>query len=526
MNTPFAKNDTEIQVGQLKDFLGETIALLGIEHVLTDQLRIVEKTKNSLSYSKTVPAIIYPQNSQEVSTIVSLASEHGIKLYAISRGRNIGYGEISPPGDGQVVVSLERMSRIHEFDPQAGEVTLEPGVSQEQLCKFLFDQGDRWIADVTGAPPDSSIVGNALDGGFGHTALGNHREHILEAEAVLGNGNTLRTGRFPGLGPNLAPLLIQSNFGIVTSLRIPLLRKPETIVTFLIHFKSKESFISAIPLIQELRQLGVMQNLLHVANATRIFMSTHRFPPHLSREVVLSDADCQTMMKFSLIKSPLWAGVGALYGTKVQVNESIRILKSRLKGIGKIQTFSDRKFKLMRGVAKFVLWRSPKTLREMIGRIDSLESVHRLCQGIPTERPLEHIHWKVGKKSDLGLIWIGPVIKADEKSALQLIQILKPIFAEFKFEMPITMTFIDHAHLVCILNICFDKSSAEEAERAHRAYKAIDLTLSANNVERYRKGILFQQSGIPEGRLETIRRLKLALDPEGIIAPGRYGICS
>lgn len=508
----------------LKRFLDSAVGILGPSNIVSDQEQIQLKTQNSLAIDRAVPAILYPNKASQIVSLVKLASDCDIEIYAVSRGRNIGYGETNPPRHGQVVISLEKMNQITSFDPHLGEVTLGPGVTQIQLADFLKSQGDEWIADVTGAPSDASLVGNTLDGGFGHTPLGNHREHILELEAVLGNGQILRTGRFPGLGPNLAGLFVQSNFGIVTSLRIPLLRKPERILTYLVNFKSEDDFTTSIPILLKLRQIGVIQNLMHVANATRIYMSTNHFPCHLSQETVLSDIDCRNLMKVPLLTPPLWAGVGGLYGSKSQVKESARLLKKALKGRGKVQFFSTNKVKWLRRFARLIFWRSPTTYSDVTSRLDSIDAIHGLCQGVPTDRPYEHIHWRGSTLSELGLVWISPVISASPTAAHQLIHVLAPVFSKFGFELPITMTFIDHAHLVCVLNLCFDKSSPKDVARAHQAYQMIEQTLIRHKIHQYRKGILSQESCIPNDRLATIRVLKSAMDPNGILAVGRYGI--
>lgn len=502
----------------------EAIAFLGPERIQTHANLIQDIIQSSLAVAKAVPAILYPKSVSEVQGIVQEAARYGVKLYPVSRGRNIGYGELSPAKNHQVVVSLERMNQIREFDPDRGVVTIEPGVSQIQLVEFLSQHGSGWIADVTGAPPDASIVGNALDGGFGHTPLGNHREHILDVEIVLGTGELLTTGTFPGLGPNLAPLFVQSNFGIVTAMQIPLLRRPDVVLTYTVQFPSTEMYLRAIPKIRELRSQGVIQSLLHIANATRVYMSTNSFPPNLPKSSVLSDEDCRRLMQIPLIKAPHWAGVGGLYGTRRQTNEAVRILKRELGEFGRVQIFSDFKFGILRKVAKLALRNSSSILRSVMGSLDSLQAIHGLCQGIPTEKPSAHMRWKLDQDSKPGLIWISPVVDANSNAPQKLLQILHPIFSKFSYELPITMTFIDPRHLVCIVNICFDRSDPSDTRRAHQAFRACERALAANHIRSYRKGILYQQFGIPKDRLKHIQLLKAALDPKGIIAPGRYGI--
>jgi 4-cresol dehydrogenase (hydroxylating) len=82
--------------------------------------------------------------------------------------------------------------------------------------------------DSTGAGPEASLVGNALDRGFGHTRYGDHFQTFCGLQIVLADGRVLETGfgHFPnararwvfryGIGPFVDGIFSQSNFGIVT----------------------------------------------------------------------------------------------------------------------------------------------------------------------------------------------------------------------------------------------------------------------------------------------------------------------
>ncbi len=510
----------------MEEFLKILREQVGEASVVTNANQLFQAGENSLAFTRKVPAILFPKSEVDVAVIVKLAMKMAVKLYPISRGRNIGYGDKTPVKKNLVVVSLERMTKVLDLDINAGAVTIEAGVSQEQLVNYLNLNAKEWIADVTGAPPDASLVGNYLDGGFGHTPLGNHRDHILSIRAVLGNGDIIETGKFPTMGPNLSSLFVQSNFGIVTSMKIPLLRRPPVIITYTLQFQDEQKYLAALPVLRELKQLGVISSLPHFANATRIFMSTNSFPKDQAKEIRFSDEECRERLKVPLIKSPLWAGVGGLYGSRVQVNDSIKILKSKLGNYGQVKIFNAVRFKILRWLSQIVFLNSPGSLLIAHSSLSSLEDIHSLCQGIPSHRPSEHIQWRTQNKSNMGLIWICPVIRCDQKEVEKLLRIIRPIFLKYKFELPVTMTLIDNIHLVCVLNISFDKSIKDERSRAQQAYRLLHLEFKKESIICYRKSIFFQGYGIPKNRLETIKKLKRTLDPQGIIAPGRYGIWS
>src|SRR3546814_14984584 len=86
------------------------------------------------------------------------------------------------------------MNRIREVDPALAYAVIEPGVTQGQLSEHLRAQGIALWPDCTGAGPDTSIVGNILDRGFGHTPYGNRAPYLSGLEHVLADRRVLHTG--------------------------------------------------------------------------------------------------------------------------------------------------------------------------------------------------------------------------------------------------------------------------------------------------------------------------------------------
>jgi FAD/FMN-containing dehydrogenase len=95
-----------------------------------DQETLRRETANTLGIKREIIGVAYPSDVQEVIEIVKMAHTHGVALYPISKGKNIGYGDKAPLSDNQLIVSLEKMDRIREFDEVQGHVILEPGVTQ------------------------------------------------------------------------------------------------------------------------------------------------------------------------------------------------------------------------------------------------------------------------------------------------------------------------------------------------------------------------------------------------------------
>ncbi len=110
---------------------------------------------------------MYPGDVGEVQAIVRWANRHGIPVYPISMGRNIGYGGTAPRVPGSVVIDLgRRMNRILNIDADNASCLVEPGVSYFALYEEIQRRGlPLWIdtPDVGGG----SVLGNAVDRGVG-----------------------------------------------------------------------------------------------------------------------------------------------------------------------------------------------------------------------------------------------------------------------------------------------------------------------------------------------------------------------
>lgn len=506
-------------------FYKRVTELLGAEGVVLDESSLYDVVQNTLGVSRTVTGISYPSNLEDVRAIVKLAQEYRVPLYPISRGKNIGYGEKAPVQNGCCLLSLERMRAIRDFDPVAGEVTIEPGVSQLDLYRFLQEQGDTYFADMTGAPADASIVGNILEGGFGHTPYGEHRKYIADIEVVLGTGDVLHAGDFPNLGPNLASLFVQSNFGVVTALRLPLLLVSEHVEMYVISFSSSEKFFASIEPLRRLRQQGVIQGSLHIANAMRSFISTQLFPKDLDAEYVMTEEDCVERMKNPFVEVGRWTAMGALYGSPYLVREYKRALRDSLPRGVHVRFFTQKKITLLMRLLRLAFIFPANLKTKLIGSLSALEHLFGLTLGIPTDEPTKNIFWRSKDFRDLGMIWHSPVIRATESEVKRLLETAEPVFDAYRFEMPLTFTMIDHEHFICVFNINFDKSNTDALERAHQAHAAFSVALKKAGIGLYRLGALDSDVfSIPDERKSVLLAFKKALDPMNIISPGRYGL--
>lgn len=189
-------------------------------------------------------AAVAPADVEQVQAVVRIANKYKIPLYPISTGKNLTYGGSAPSYSGSVVVDLKRMNRVLKVDEKRHFALVEPGCSYFDLYRYIKERGLKVWVDCPD-PGWGSPIGNALDHGVGYTGS-QYRDHWgsrCGMEVVLPNGEVVRTGmgavpaadswqdfRY-GVGPSVDGLFAQSNFGIVTKMGFWLMPQPEAWLT-------------------------------------------------------------------------------------------------------------------------------------------------------------------------------------------------------------------------------------------------------------------------------------------------------
>jgi hypothetical protein len=248
--------------------------LLGPARVLTAPSELKPYMASTSAVPVAPLAVLRPLSHGEVVAVVRSAGEFKIPLYPISTGRNWGYGDANPCGEGQVIVDLGGMNRILDINRELAYTVIEPGVTQAQLAGRLAEQGLPLWMDCTGAGPDTSLVGNILERGFGHTPYGNRILHVAGMRIVLANGDTLETGYshfaraaaahlYPyGVGPWLDGLFTQSNLGIVTSLGFWLMPQTQVVSHLVASVSRFEDIAAVVDALRPLRMDGTLSSVV------------------------------------------------------------------------------------------------------------------------------------------------------------------------------------------------------------------------------------------------------------------------
>lgn len=173
--------------------VAELSLLLGADGWRTDPAALDTNAQDN-SWRRQLPlAVALPSTREQVQAIVRACRAHRVAL--VARGAGTGTTGAAVPVQGSIVLSLARMARILEV--RAGDrcVVVEPGVLNGDLQQALAPHGLFWPPDPSSADI-CSIGGNLACNAGGPRAVkyGTSRDNVLGLVAVTGTGDLVRCG--------------------------------------------------------------------------------------------------------------------------------------------------------------------------------------------------------------------------------------------------------------------------------------------------------------------------------------------
>lgn len=493
-----------------------------------------DDTNTTLPKGRAAAVVALPASTDQVAAVLRTAGKHGAAVYPVSCGNNWGYGDRLPVRPGGILLDLSGMKAIHEVHPDLGYAVVEPGVTYWDLTAHLARTGLPFWADVTGAGPHTSVLGNTLERGFGHTAHADHYANSAGYEVVLADGTTLTTGfgpaaraaycHKPGVGPALDGLFSQSNLGVVTRMGVWLQPAPEHHAAFALTATDPAAVGPLVDRLRPLRQLGVAPTCVHIANDYRAASATRRFP--------FSDADpargLSPAQRRAVCGPAAWTALGGLYGTRRTVRAAYAEVERATRGVAACRLLTPGRVKWAKRLARWVGRPS------MHFRAEAAEQALGLLTGRPTTYYLAGAGWRnrlpawkdpSPREEGCGAIMVAPVAPLTGADVAACLAVAEGVFAEFCFEPLVTVNLVSGRAACLVLTVCYDRTNKTEADRAGRCADALLARTTAAGFPSYRRGTwaMGERLGGPDDPYwQTVARLKAALDPAGVLAPGRY----
>ncbi len=514
--------------------------VVGPEGVDSTPDRLKAASTAAFQTTHTIPLIVRPANREQVQECVRAAYRLDVPLYTVSTGKNWGYGSKVPSATNSVLLDLGRMTRILDYNEENAYVTVEPGVTQQQLFEFLAERGARLWMDCTGASPLASVMANSVERGFGHSPYADHFAHVCNLEVVLPDGEFIETGhgRFGaasaptyrwGVGAVLDGLFSQSNLGIVTRCTLWLMPKPEYFEAFFFRCEDAGALPDVVEALRPLRLDGTLKSGVHIGNGYKVLGGLRQYPWEETGGATPLQPDVLARLARKM-EFGAWNASGGLYGTRAQVAESRRLIRRALRGRVQRLTFvNERLLRLAGSVAGvyrlFTGWDLRRT-------IELVRPLFGLLQGVPTGHPLKSVYWRKRTpppqemdplRDRCGLIWCAPVAPLRGEHAAKLSGIATEVLLRHGFEPMISITLLTERTLACIVSISYDRDVDGEDERAMECHHEAMAAFRQAGYHFYRLGIQSMKESASGGAYGALMaKLKIALDPARILSPGRY----
>lgn len=203
-------------------------------------------------------AVVFPADAQQVSAVIKLCVAHHIAI--VPQGGNTSLCGASVPladGSKQIIVNLSRMNRIRALDATNYTMTVEAGCKLAALYEAAEQEDRLFPLGLTAIAPHCEIGGNLSTnaGGIGVLRYGNARDLVLGLEVVLPDGRIwsgLRSLRKDNTGYDLKHLFIgaEGTLGIITAAVLKLFPRPKSVATACIAVRDPAA---AVALLSHLR---------------------------------------------------------------------------------------------------------------------------------------------------------------------------------------------------------------------------------------------------------------------------------
>jgi 4-cresol dehydrogenase (hydroxylating) len=257
-----------------------------------------------------------------------------------------------------------------------------------------------------------------------------------------------------------------------------------------------------------------------------------RYPwDEMAGQTPLSDGIAQRLATAKKIGA--WNGVGAICGSKAQVRAAKQTIRQALKGkVDRVTFLSDTRLQFAQ--------RFPKLVGALLGMnvtdlLKTLQTSYGMMKGVPSEIALSLAYWRNKRpplegarvnpaRDNCGLMWFAPIIPMTRADVAAFRLLIEPVFARHGFDACITFTAVNERCFDCTLPLLYDKDDPHEAQKAQQCYLELVETCQQHGYVAYRLGLQSMDAETTRDDVfwNVAKILKGALDPQGILAPGRY----
>jgi glycolate dehydrogenase FAD-linked subunit len=417
--------------------------------------------------------VVMPKSADEISRILVLADKFEIPVTPRGAGTGLCGGAV--PLKGGIIIDISGMDRILEIDIDDLQVTVEPGIVPDRLNEALKPYGFFFPPDP-GSSAMCTIGGLISNNGSGMRCVkyGTTRNYVLDLEVALADGSIINTGSKmlkSSAGYDLTRLFVgaEGTLGLITKVKLKIAPIPKCRMLVLASFESAERAGKAV--IKTISS-GIVPSACEILDHTTIEV-LRRYDPNLvlpEGDVILFEVD----------------------GSKASAEESANHIVNTCSSLSSdIRIASDQ------------------------NEMDDIWAARRLVGAAISRMDTTKIRVYVGEDAGVPIKQIPSFIKRVQ---------------EISEELEIPAMKYGHIgdgnlHVALFIDVT-DKSQwvrlEQAADKIHRAALEMGGTVSCEHGIGLAKGQYMRDQCGPA--LDVMRAIKKALDPKGILNPGKLGL--
>jgi 4-cresol dehydrogenase (hydroxylating) len=493
---------------------------LGTERVLTSDGDLAS-FRDPFQYpgwdDYTASAVLMPETVEEIQAVVRIAGRHGVPLWTHSTGRNNGYGGPAPRVKGSVIVSLRNMNKVLEIDEELAYAVVEPGVRWFDLYEAI-KAGDHKLMLSIADLGWGSVVGNTLDHGITYMPYGIDMGTQCGMEVVLANGEVMRTGMgaMPnnrswhlykrGLGPTADQLFMQSNFGIVTKMGVWLMPYPEVYMPLWLRVWRDDDLGEVIDILRTLMLDGTIRMVPQLMNTILLGSVLSSREQWWTGEGPMPEEAIERMARE--LEIGRWIMRFALYGDEAVVDHRFAKIKSAFSRIEGADVWGSKC--------------APQDIPSLA------HPAERIQGGVPDLEWNNMTSWYGGEEG--GHIGFSPIAPLVGRDAVALRDLLRGMVQGAGLDYIVGMLPINARSFAHITMVIFDTKDEAQARSAYEVSKRLVVEAGKLGYGEYRAHLDFmdlasdQYSFNNHAYRRFCETIKDALDPAGILSPGKQGI--
>jgi glycolate oxidase len=450
--------------------LAELRAIVGHEHVLSDEADLIAYSIDGTWIERRPLAVVLPAHASEVSAVLKLANRE--RIIVAPRGSASGLSGGSIPLGGGIALAMTRMNHILEIDQLNQVAVVEPGVITARLQAEVEKLGLFYPPDPSSLQV-SAIGGNVSENAGGARCLkyGVTADYVMGLQVVLPTGEIIRTGgRMVKnvTGYNLRQLFTgaEGTLGVITEITLKLLPLPCYRRTALAVFEHLDDAAVAVT--------AIMRSGLLPASIELMDQTTLQCVEELLQMGLPVDAEAMLLLAFD--------------------NNYEQIVASELTVVSEICTsHGARSIQIAGDAAESErLWKARRSISPALAR----------------KRPNK----------------LGEDISVPRSAVPEIIRQIRTIAARYALSIPVFGHAGDgnlHPNILC------DRRDPAEMQRVRLAAAEIfaaAIACGGTLSGEHGIGLLkreFMEQDLGHDAIEAMKKIKLALDPNNILNPGK-----